>query len=63
MLLFASADLHAQGGGLFLPAETPGAADPAPGVTVLRSRVVRIDFGALAVARHGRRTGDDARRR
>ena len=51
MLLFASADLHAQGGGLFLPAETPGAADPAPGVTVLRSRVVRIDFGALAVAR------------
>ena len=51
MLLFASADLHAQGGGLFLPAETPGAADPAPGVTVLRSRVVRIDFAMLAAAR------------
>ena len=51
MLLFASADLHAQGGGLFLPAETPGAADPPPSVTVLRSRLARIDFGALAVAR------------
>ena len=49
--VLASADLHAQGGGLFLPAETPGAADPAPGVTVRRSRVVRIDFGALAAAR------------
>ena len=49
--VLAGADLHAQGGGLFLPAETPGAADPAPGVTVLRSRVVRIDFGALAAAR------------
>ena len=49
--VLASADLHAQGGGLFLPAETPGAADPAPGVTVLRSRVVRIDFGALTAAR------------
>ena len=49
--VLAAAHLHAQGGGLFLPAETPGAADPAPGVTVLRSRVVRIDFGALTAAR------------
>ena len=56
--VLAGADLHAQGGGLFLPAETPGAADPAPGVTVLRSRVVRIDFGALTAARRdvGRET-------
>ena len=51
VLVIPGADLHAQGGGLFLPAETPGAADPAPGVTVLQSRVVRIDFGALAAAR------------
>ena len=49
--VLASADLHAQGGGLFLPAETLGAADPAPGVTVLRSRVVRIDVTTLAAAR------------
>ena len=49
--VLAGADLHAQDGGLFLPAEMPGAADPAPGVTVLRSRVVLIDFGALAAAR------------
>ncbi len=61
--VLASADLHAQGGGLFLPAETPGAADPAPGVTVRRSRVVRIDFGALAAARLDAEPGDDPRRR
>ncbi len=49
--VLAGADLHAQGGGLFLPVETPGDADPAPGVSVLRSRVVRIDFATLAAAR------------
>ena len=49
--VLAGADLHAQDGGLFLPAETPGAADPAPGVTVLRSRVVRIDVTTLTAAR------------
>ena len=51
VLVLPGADLHAQRGGVFLPAETSGDADPAPGVTVLRSRLVRVDLGALAVAR------------
>ena len=51
VLVLPGADLHAQRGGVFLPAETSGDADPAPGVTVLRSRLVRVDLGALAAAR------------
>ena len=44
-------DLHAQRDAVFLPAETPGAADRAPGVTVLRSLFARVVFGVLAAAR------------
>ncbi len=51
VLVLPGADLHAQRGGVFLPAETSGDADPAPGVTVLRSRLVRVDLSALAAAR------------
>ena len=49
--VLAGADLHAQDGGLFLPAETPGDADPSTGVTVLRSRLAQIDLGTLTAAR------------
>ena len=36
---------------MFLPAETSGAADSASGVSVLRSRLARIDVTTLAAAR------------
>ena len=49
--VLTGAELHAQRGAVFLPAETPSAAEPAPGVTVLRSLFARVDFGVLAAAR------------
>ncbi len=51
VMVIPGADLDAQRGGVFSLAETSGDAEPAPGVTVLRSRLVRIDLGALAAAR------------
>ena len=39
VMVIPGADLDAQRGGVFSLAETSGDAEPAPGVTVLRSRL------------------------